>query len=83
MMDTVIPRGPKEYLSIAEGANPSLELSSPLSYFSDEPVSCRYDHLVMIDVIQTPKCIIWYERTQYSHGLRNYANINFLCVINR
>src|SRR3990170_5343028 len=23
-----------------------------------------------------------HEETRYSHGLRNYANINYLCVIN-
>ena len=33
MMDTVIPRGPEAYLSIAGGANPNLELSSPYHTF--------------------------------------------------
>jgi len=33
MMDTIIPSGPREYLSIVGGANPSLELSSPRHTF--------------------------------------------------
>ena len=33
MIDTVIPRGPREYLSIVGGVNPNLELSNPRHTF--------------------------------------------------
>ena len=37
---------PYEYLSILEGANPTLELSGHFVKLSGEPESYRYDHLV-------------------------------------
>jgi hypothetical protein len=78
MMDTIIPRGPEEYLSIIEGANTSLELSCPLTYFSDAPKICRYNHPVMGNVWQTPKYTVRNEGTQYSQGLRKWVYVNIL-----
>lgn len=52
MIDTVIPSGPWEYLSIVGGANPNLELSSSLTYFSEVLGRCRYDHPVTGNVWQ-------------------------------
>ena len=70
---------PKNIYPSSVEQNHSLELSSCSSYVSDQPVSCRYDHPVMVDVRTTPKCIIQYGVTWYSHGLSNYAYVNFSC----
>ena len=69
----------QEYLSIVGGANPNLELSHFLSYFSVNPQAAVIATQLRMMFNKPQSSWSKYEGTRYSHGLRNYANINFLC----
>ena len=70
------------YLSIVGGANPNLELSCYFLYFSVNPKAAVIATQLRMTFNKPQSSRSKYEGTRYSHGLRNYANINYLCVIN-
>ena len=72
----------QRYLSIIGGANPNLELSSYLTYFPMNPQAAVIAIQLWMTFNKPQSSWSKHEETRYSHGLRNHANVNHLCVIN-
>ena len=70
------------YLSIVGGANPNLELSCYFLYFSVNPKAAVIATQLRMTFNKPQSSQSKYEGTRFSHGLRNHANVNHLCVIN-